>query len=121
MKKLILMMAIVAGAAMFNSCSSDSSSSNGNYAYNVRMTDAPGPYDEVNIDLQAVEVTGSNGQTVMLNTTAGMYNLLDFSNGTSVLIANSNLVDAHVDQIRLILGPNSNVVVNGTTYPLSTP
>lgn len=119
MKKLILMLSIVASAAMLNSCNSDSSS--GSYAYKVRMTDAPGPYDEVNIDLQAVEVTGTNNQTVVLNTTAGMYNLLDYSNGTSVLIANSNLQDADVEQVRLILGPNSNVVVDGVTYPLSTP
>src|SRR6476660_1594002 len=116
MKKLILMMTIVAGAAMFNSCSSDSSSSNGSYSYKVRMTDAPGPYDEVNIDLQGVEVTGTNGQTVMLNTTAGMYNLLDFSNGTSAVIATSTVADANVGQIRLILGPNNNVVVNGVEY-----
>jgi hypothetical protein len=26
------------------------------------MTDAPGPYEEVNIDLQAVEVIGNNGK-----------------------------------------------------------
>jgi hypothetical protein len=31
---------------------------------------------EVNIDLQAVEVIGNNGQMVQLNTTAGIYNLL---------------------------------------------
>ena len=121
MKKLILMMSIVAGVSMFSSCSNDNSTGSGNYTYKVRMTDAPGPYDSVNIDLQGVEVTGDNGETVMLNTTEGMYNLLDYSNGTSVLIANSNLVDANVQQIRLILGPNSTVVVDGVTYPLSTP
>jgi hypothetical protein len=122
MKKLILMMSIVAGVSMFYSCNDDDSSSgSGNYTYKVRMTDAPGPYDEVNIDLQAVEVTNDNNSTVMLNTTAGMYNILDYSNGTSVLIANSNLEDSHVKQIRLILGSDSNVVINGTTYPLSTP
>jgi hypothetical protein len=107
---------------MFYSCDDDSNSTgSGDYTYKVRMTDAPGPYDSVNIDLQGVEVTGNNGATVMLNTTEGMYNLLDYSNGTSVLIANSNLVDSHVNQIRLILGSNSTVVVDGVTYPLSTP
>ncbi|MEO5776036.1 MAG: DUF4382 domain-containing protein [Flavobacterium sp.] len=121
MKKLILMLSIVAGVSMFSSCSNDNSTGSGDYAYKVRMTDAPGPYDSVNIDLQGVEVTGNNGETVMLNTTEGMYNLLDYSNGTSVLIANSNLVDADVQQIRLILGSNSTVVVDGVTYPLSTP
>ena len=80
MKKIILMLSIVAGVSMFYSCNDDSSTGSGDYTYKVRMTDAPGPFDSVNIDLQAVEVTGNNGQTVMLNTTEGMYNLLDYSN-----------------------------------------
>jgi hypothetical protein len=119
MKKILLLLTAVVGIVLY-SCDSDDSDS-GNYVYKVRMTDAPGPYDEVNIDLQAVEVTGSNGQTVTLNTTAGMYNLLDFSNGADTLIAVSTLADSRVEQVRLILGPNSTVVIGGVTYPLSTP
>ena len=103
-----------------NSCSSDSND-NGKYAYKVRMTDAPGPYEEVNIDLQAVEIIGSDGQTVTLNTTAGIYNLLDLSNGISTAIATSELVDVKASQIRLLLGTNNTVVLNGVSYPLATP
>ena len=122
MKKLIILLVAIAGATFFYSCNDDDSNSgNGDYAYKVRMTDAPGPFDEVNIDLQAVEITGNDNHTVVLNTTTGIYNLLDYSNGTSVLIANSNLEDSNVKQIRLILGPNNTVVVDGVTYPLSTP
>ena len=120
MKKTILMTLVVAMAITLNSCSKDSTSS-GSYAYKVRMTDAPGPYSQVNVDIQNVEVTGSNGQTVMLNTTAGIYNLLDFTNGVNVLLATSVLTDAHVNQVRLILGPNNTIVKDGITYPLSTP
>lgn len=77
--------------------------------------------DKVNIDLQAVEVTGNDGKTVLLNTTAGIYNLLELSNGVSKLIATSELSDAKVSQIRLILGSKNTVVVKGVSYPLSTP
>lgn len=119
MKKILLIATFIVFGIILNSCSSDSTT--GTYAYNVRMTDAPGPYEEVNIDLKSVEVTGSNGQTVLLNTTAGIYNLLEFSNGLSTLIATSELSDAKVSQIRLILGANSTVVVGGVSYPLSTP
>ncbi len=122
MKKSIFMLFAIVGITLFGACNdSNSDSGNGNYAYKVRMTDAPGPYDEVNIDLQAVEVTGESGQTVTLNTTAGIYNLLDFSNGTNTLIATSNLTEANVKQIRLVLGTNNTVVVNGVSHPLSTP
>lgn len=119
MKKLILIASAIVFGITLNSCNGDDD--NTTYSYKVRMTDAPASYEAVNIDLQAVEVIGTNGQTVTLNTTAGIYNLLDFSNGVSTLIASSTLTDAHVSQVRLILGPNNTIVVNGVTYPLSTP
>lgn len=120
MKKIILTSAVAILLFGLQSCSSDSAAS-GNYSYKVRLTDDPGPYSEVNVDIQAVEVTGGNGQTVTLNTNAGVYNLLDFTNGVDTLIATSTLTDSRVNQIRLILGPNNTIVANGVTYPLSTP
>ncbi len=86
----------------------------------VRMTDAPGNFTAVYIDLQSVVVTGSGGD-VTLNTTAGIYNLLNFSSGVDTLIATGAISAGEVSQIRLILGPNNSVVVGGVTYPLSTP
>ena len=104
-----------------NSCSSDSNNA-AKYGYKVRMTDAPGPYDQVNIDLQAVEIIGSDGQTVTLNTTAGIYNLLDLSNGISTAIATSTaLADVKASQIRLLLGTNNTIMLDGVSYPLTTP
>jgi hypothetical protein len=88
--------------------------------YHVRMTDAPAPYSAVNIDLKSVELTG-NGKTVTLNTTPGIYNLLNFSNGVDTLIATGDLTVEKVQQIRLVLGPNNSVVSNGVTYPMDVP
>lgn len=88
--------------------------------YHIRMTDAPAAYLAVNIDLQAVEVTGS-GSTVMLNVTPGIYNLLHFSNGLDTLIATGALTMSKVEQIRLILGTNNTIVTSTGTYPLKTP
>ncbi len=88
--------------------------------YNVRMTDAPGPYTAVNVDIQGVEIT-TNGNAAMLSVTPGIYNLLNFTNGVDTLIATGNIIAEKVQQIRLILGPNNSVVVGGNTYPLSTP
>ena len=119
MKKVMILLIAVATGISTISCNDDSNAKN--YPYNVRITDAPGPYDKVNIDLIAVEVKGSTGQTVILNTDAGIYDLLELSNGVSKLIATSILTDGKVSQIRLILGPNNTVVVGGISYPLSTP
>lgn len=89
--------------------------------YYVSMTDAPGPYKAVNIDLQAVEITG-DGKATMLNVNAGIYNLLDLSNGKDTLIATGSLNVDKVQQIRLILGPNNSVVTSaGITHSLQTP
>lgn len=87
----------------------------------VLMTDAPGPYDAVYIDLLNVEVTGSGGDAILLTTNAAIYNLLDLSNGVNTLIATSDMEPGTISQIRLILGPNNSVIVDGESYPLSTP
>ena len=91
------------------------------YPIDVRMTDASATYDAVNIDLQGVEITGSNGTAVLMDVNAGIYNLLNFSNGVDTLLATGGLEVSEISQIRLILGPNSTIVVDGTSYPLSTP
>ncbi len=91
------------------------------YPYAIRMTDAPGPYDAVYIDIQGVEITGNDGKAVMTNVNTGIYNLLALSNGLDTLIATGALEVATVSQIRLILGPNNSVVVSNVNYPLSTP
>ena len=87
----------------------------------VLMTDAPAVYDAVLIDLQRVEVTGDGGSAIVLNTNSDIYNLLDLTNGVNTLIATADMEPGTISQIRLILGPNNSVVVDGVSYPLSTP
>lgn len=103
----------------FGACKKDSDQPA--YTYNVRLTDGPGPYNAVYIDLQSVEITGGNDQNVVLNVNPGIYNLLSFSNGLDTLIASGRLNNADVKQIRLILGSNNSIIVDNISYPLSTP
>ncbi|TDE30556.1 DUF4382 domain-containing protein [Flavobacterium ranwuense] len=120
MKKMQIILSFIMLGFLINSCNNDDTNG-GSYPYAVRLTDAPGPYDEVNVDIQGVEVTGESGESVSLNVNKGVYNLLDFSNGVDTLIATDSLGTAKVKQIRLILGPNNTVVLDGVSYPLSTP
>jgi len=87
----------------------------------VSLTDAPATYDAVLIDIQGVEIFGNDGNAVTLNTKAGIYNLLDLSNGVDTLIATGDLDAGSISQIRLILGTNNSVMVDSTLYHLSTP
>ena len=119
MKTLKILLAFAVLSTVLYSCKK--STTPGSSTMQVKMTDGPGNYDAVNIDLQSVVVTGNTGGDVTLNTHAGIYNLLNFSNGIDTLIATGNLNVASVEQIRLVLGPNNSVVVGGVSYPLSTP
>lgn len=120
MKKINFILSIMMMGFLMNSCSNNDTTTSA-YPVAIKMTDAPGPYEKVFIDLQGVEITGSGGQTVTLNVKKGIYNLLDLSNGVSTLIATDTLETSTVEQIRLILGTNNSVTVNSVSYPLSTP
>ena len=120
MKKIKIILSFIVLGIIMTSCNNNDETAS-NYPYAVKMTDAPGPYQAVNVDLIGVEVTGNGGETVMLNVKKGIYNLLDLTNGKATLIATDTLQISKVEQIRLILGTNNTVVVDNTTYPLSTP
>ena len=85
------------------------------------MTDAPGDYDAVYIDLIGAEVHSDVKGWVALNVKAGIYNLTNLTNGKDTLIANGQVAVGNISEIRLILGNNNSVVVKGKTYALTTP
>ena len=117
MKKINLVLSIIMLAFVVSSCNKDAKT----YPVNISMTDFPAVYDGVFIDLKEVQITGNDGQAVSMVVNAGIYNLLDFSNGADTLIATGALEVADLEQIRLILGPNNTVRIDGVSYPLSTP
>ncbi len=120
MKHTIVAIVALLATSFFNACKKDNDETGASKVF-IRMTDAPASYDAVYIDLQSVVITGDNGNEVTTNVNAGIYNLLDFSNGLDTLIATGSLSSGKLEQVRLILGPNNTIVVNGTSYPLSTP
>jgi len=122
MKKAILLLTLVfSSIGMMISCSDDDNSNAESYAYSVRLTDAPAPYDAVYIDIQGVEIIGNNGATVNLATQTGIYDLLELSSGVETTLSNGTLSSSKVNQVRLILGTENSVVVDGVSYPLDTP
>jgi hypothetical protein len=87
----------------------------------VRMTDAPASYDQVNVDIIGVEFKVNSATTINVNVNPGIYNLLDFANGADTLITSGDVPSGELSQVRLILGPNNSIVVDGQPYPLETP
>ena len=121
MLKKINMLAVVLGffALTLFSCSKESSTS----TVQVRLTDAPGDFQEVNIDVQGVEVnsTSANDGWTVLSANKGIYNLLKLTNGLDVLLGQVDLPAGKLSQVRLILGPNNTVKINGAIIALNTP
>jgi hypothetical protein len=113
----IVYLAITAFA--FSSCKKDK----GNSRLNVYLTDDPAVYDAVNIDVASVEIKSSedqsdNGWQQLTLAKTGVYNLLDFRNGMDTLLSSVELPAGKVSQLRLILGNNNSVVINGNSIPL---
>jgi len=107
---------IVIVAFLFSACTDDPK----NARVVVRLTDAPGDYEAVNIDIQDVEVH-SNGGWTSLDIIPGVYNLLELTNGLDTLMGSVDVPEGEVSQIRLVLGDDNSIQVNGEVFDLSTP
>ncbi len=88
----------------------------------IELTDAPGNYDQVNIDVEQVRVRLGDSTWRDLNTNAGIYDLLVLQNGVDTLIVNDSISKGlFITQLRLILGDNNTVMVDSVIYPLKVP
>jgi hypothetical protein len=86
----------------------------------IRLTDMPGEYQQVNIDVLSVEVK-MNDSLIILATNQGVYNLLEFVNGKDTLLVDDRLPSGYISQIRLILGEDNTVMIDSIIYDLTTP
>ncbi|UAY51430.1 DUF4382 domain-containing protein [Ferruginibacter albus] len=152
--KVASLLAIVLSLVLiFFSCSKDASLSEsltpGTQNASIYMTDAPGFFDNVMIDIRSVQVlvdtckhdngwgwgdddhhgnddhnNGSDDHCPVwdtLNITPGVYDLLSLRNGTDTLLAGGNLPDGKIVKIKIELGTNNSLVKDGVTYPLNLP
>ena len=122
----IILTAFAIGSFIFMSCNKNSSGG-GTTHLEVMLTDDPATYDAVYIDVQKVEFkvssdTDSNSGWQTINVLhPGVYNLLKFSNGIDTLLAATDVPAGKISQMRLVLGDNNSVVIDGQSYPLKTP
>lgn len=128
MKQILRTLAIGAiTLASFSSCKKEGTNNpdqnKGSQAtIRFHLTDAPGQYEAVYIDIQQIEVQVEGSGTVTLDPARkGVYDLLKFSNGMDTLLVEAGIPAGKVSQIRLILGTNNSVVVDGEVHSLNTP
>lgn len=112
------------------SCESDNEKViDGKATIQLKLTDAPALlYDEVNVDIQGVSIGVTDefgdGNPVWYELDvpdSGIFNLLDYRNGETVLLADGDIPAGNITQIRLLLGDDNSVVIEGVEYDLETP
>lgn len=114
----------------FLNCADDdtSTSDQGNSRISVKLMDAPGDYDHVYVEVVDVMIkvnnasNDDNGWQSLNAVNTGIYDLLELTGGVNVLLVDDfEVLSGTLNQIRLILGDNNTVVINGETFPLNTP
>lgn len=105
------------------SCSKDDVKRQAGYALvSFRLTDAPCDYDHLYIDVQGIEIhSDSTGWQSLEPFNAGIYDILELSNGLDTLLCQVLLPEGEISQIRLLLGDNNSLVVDGNNYELKVP
>lgn len=126
MRKIVVIIALAFLALLVAGCSNSSpSSSSGSGTLQINMVDSPADFDAVNIVVDSVQAhiatSDSTSGWVTLNSTAQTYDLLQLVNGVNAVIGKAAVPAGQYSQIRLYIGSGSNVVLAGTSYPLTIP
>lgn len=112
---------ICAAALFLTACESDSK----NARLEVWLTDAPGDFEEVNVEIIGVEIHRSDDNSESgwqaLAVEEGVYNLLELTNGLDTLLGTIEIPSGKISQIRLKLGDDNTIKVGGETFELATP
>ena len=132
MKKYHLFLFLFALMSGLVSCSSDDDSSNSEESARVavRLTDAPGDYKHVYVEVEDVmikttaEGSDEEGWVSLEGVKTGVIDLLSLTGGVTELLVDTEIEAGYVHQMRLVLGDNNTIVLNDDTeaeYALKTP
>jgi hypothetical protein len=128
--KIFFLLTFSIMAIGFYSCNDDTSSemaSQGNAKISIKLVDAPGDFQHVYVDVLDVMVKVNDDSEdesgwTSVGANAGVYDLLELTGGVNEILVEAYEVPAGVlNQIRLVLGDNNSVVIDGETFSLNTP
>lgn len=128
MRKIQSVSVLVAFAMIFSLPSCDNSSSEeatGNSILRIRLTDSPGDYKAVYVDIQQIRVNASDdessGWVTLENINAGVYDLMKLTNGVDTLLAENEIPSGKISQLRLVLGDQNSVIDGEDSVGMKTP
>ncbi len=148
-----LLLGVITTSAVVVSCTKNDKSSSSDVPANKQnvslyMTDGPGFFDNVFVDIRSVQAlvdtcdksdssddngddngnghgwddNKGNGSCAVwedLNVKAGVYDLLTLRNGVDTLMAQGNISIGSVKKIKITLGTSNSLVKDSITYPLN--
>lgn len=100
------------------SCSKEDTMNTANLI--ISLTDAPGDFQEVNIEVIGVRAI-IDDMLIELDAETGVYNLLELTNGKKTILVNQPVPAGMLSQVRLVLGENNTVMVDSELFDLKTP
>ncbi len=134
---------------VMTACNKNNSAENGivgQQQLSLYLTDGPGLFDHVYLDIQSVKVlvdTSSdtrkhdgmdwdrrgandkkNDSSLVwhdLGITAGVYDILQFRNGSDTVLASAGITKGSIRLIKIELGTRNSVVKDSVTYPVALP
>src|SRR5882724_1425579 len=124
--KFLTCLAFLVTIAFFSCKKEDKNSSNSNKArLEVSLIDGPGNFDAVLIDVQDIKINystdTSSGWQSLANVKTGQYDLLKLVNDDDTVLASADISTGTIQQIRLVLGTENFVKIDGQLIKLETP
>lgn len=142
-------MVVVAASLLMTACNKSTSSEvnmRGKEQLSLYLTDGPGFFDNVYIDIRSVKVLVDTSSDTRrhdnddwdrrgeddrrkdssfvwedLGIAPGVYDILKFRNGADTILANAGITKGSIRLIKIELGTNNSVVKDSVTYPLAVP
>ncbi|MGJ5641650.1 DUF4382 domain-containing protein [Formosa sp. S-31] len=130
MKSLNAVFLAVLAIVTFSSCESndDKNTASGISRISVKLMDNPGDYEHVYVDVQDVLIKTQDtdneeeGWESLEAINTGVYDLLELTGGLNVLLVDDyDIPSGDLKEIRLLLGDENTIVINGDSKPLKTP
>ena len=128
MKQLKILFSMVAICLLVACTSNSEDRPSGPASLTVKLMDAPGDFEHVYVDVVEVRVKfesdddDDSGWQTLDMANEGVYDLLELTGGVDVtLVDNVEIEAGTLKQVRLVLGENNSIVIDGEELPLNTP
>ena len=120
MKTIRVLASMLGFSILILSCSKEN---NKTVPVQFLLTDNPVAYDSVNVHISEMKVKMHDDSTSWIDVNAKdtTINLLDLQNGVTMVIAQADIPDGILKEVRFILDSDSYVVVDGVSHELETP